>query len=225
MDMSLLTILLADDHAMLRQGLAALIEAEPDMHVIAEAADGREAIAMARLHLPNVAVIDVSMPGVDGIEATTQIRRQCPMVGVLALTRHADPIYMRRLLRAGASGYVLKRSGADVLIGAVRAIAAGGTYVEPALADGIVAPGFAPAAGTHRPAPRRHELTEREEQVLRHIAWGRSNKEVAAQLGISIKTVEGYKAEALAKLGLRSRSDILRHGLSRGWISDDASPP
>ncbi len=224
--MSPLNILLADDHTLLRQGLVALIEAEADMNVVAEAADGREAILMARLHSPQVAVIDVSMPGVDGIEATTQIRRQCPAVRVLALTRHADPIYMRRLMRAGASGYVLKRSSAELLINAVRAIAAGGTYIEPTLTDGIAVPGAGPlSAGTHRSQPRRHELTEREEQVLRHIAWGRSNKEVAAQLGISIKTVEGYKAEALAKLGLRSRSDILRHGLSRGWISDDASPP
>ena len=224
--MSVLNILLADDHMLLRQGLATLIEAEPDMHIVAEAGDGREAISLACLHLPHVAIIDVSMPGVDGIEATTQIRRQCPAVRVLALTRHADSIYMRRLLRAGASGYVLKRSSAEALINAVRAVAAGGTYIEPSLADGVSLPGMGPVHnGAHRSSPHRHQLTEREEQVLRHIAWGRSNKEVAAQLGISIKTVEGYKAEALAKLGLRSRSDILRHGLSRGWISDDASPP
>jgi DNA-binding NarL/FixJ family response regulator len=225
--MASLNILLADDHAMLRQGLAALIEAEHDMHVVAEAADGREAIAMACLHSPDVAVVDVSMPGVDGIEAAMQIRRQCPTVRVLALTRHADPIYVRRLMRAGANGYVLKRSGVDVLIEAVRAIAAGRTYIEPTLAHGsAAAPSADPLpARLHRATPRRPELTEREEQVLRHIAWGRSNKEVAAQLGLSIKTVEGYKAEALAKLGLRSRSDILRHGLSRGWIADDASPP
>ena len=223
--MAVLNILLADDHMLLRQGLATLIEAEPDMHLVAEAADGREAISLACLHMPQVAIIDVSMPGVDGIEATTQIRRQCPAVRVLALTRHADSIYMRRLLRAGASGYVLKRSSAEVLLNAVRAVAAGGTYIEPTLADGITLPGAGSLHnGAHRSAPHRHQLTEREEQVLRHIAWGRSNKEVAAQLGISIKTVEGYKAEALAKLGLRSRSDILRHGLSRGWISDDASP-
>jgi DNA-binding NarL/FixJ family response regulator len=171
-----------------------------------------------------VAVLDVSMPDVGGAEAAEQIHSQCPEVRMLALTRHADQGYLRRMLRAGASGYVVKRAAGEALIGAIRTVAAGGTYVDPSLAGGLLArvirqPAEGPAGSRGKPA-----LSEREEQVLRLIAWGKSNKEVAAQLGISVKTAEFYKASALDKLQLRSRTDILRHALAEKWLGEDDDP-
>jgi len=221
--MDSLRVLLADDHAVLRDGLALLIDAQPDMDVVAQARGGREATQLAQRHRPDVVVLDVSMPDLDGAEAAEQIRAGCPGAHILALTRHADQGYLRRMLRAGASGYMLKKTAGDALIDAIRTVSKGGTYIDPNLVGGLVARAISvPAAG--EPVRRRAELTEREEQVLRLIAWGQSNKEVAGKLGISVKTVESYKAGALDKLQLRSRTDILRFALAQKWLSEDADP-
>ena len=219
--MSKQRVLLADDHAILRDGLAMLINAQRDMEVVAQAANGRDAVALACQHEPDVAVLDVSMPDVGGAEATANIRGRCPRVRVLALTRHADQGYLRSLLAAGATGYVLKKSAAEGLIHAIRVVAQGGTYVEPSLAAGIVERALG-REGSERGGAQRQTLTAREEEVLRAIAWGRSNKEIANDLGISVKTVESYKAASLDKLRLRSRTDILRYALAHGWISEDS---
>lgn len=220
---SKLRVLLADDHAILREGLVMLIGGQDDMAVIAQAENGRDAVRLAREEQPDVAVLDVSMPELGGAEAAEAIRKDCPDVRVLALTRHADQAYVRRLLQAGASGYVLKKGAADALINAIRVVAKGGTYVEPQLAGALLQRTFgrtpAEAAGESTPM-----LSAREEEVLRSIAWGRSNKEIAAELGLSIKTVESYKAVALEKLQLRNRSDIVRYAVSRGWLSADSAP-
>jgi DNA-binding NarL/FixJ family response regulator len=216
-------ILLADDHAVLREGLAMMVGAQPDMHVVALARGGREAVSLAQQLQPDVAVLDVSMPDVGGAEAAEQIRASCPRVRVVALTRHADPAYLRRMLRAGASGYVVKRAAGEALMGAIRAVANGGTYVDPSLAGGLLSRMMKEPDPTDAPRPRP-ALSEREEQVLRLIAWGKSNKEVAAQLGISVKTAEFYKASALEKLQLRTRTDILRHALAEKWLGDDDDP-
>ena len=219
-----LRILLADDHAILREGLRLLVESQADMEVVGQAGDGREAVQLAQRLRPDVVVMDVSMPGLGGAEATEQLRACCPSVRVLALTRHADQGYLRRLLHAGATGYVLKKSAAETLIAALRTVAGGGTWIDPALAGALVARvlnAFDPAAA---PKPLHGELSEREEQVLRLIAWGQSNKEIAAKLGLSVKTVESYKATALEKLQLRSRTDIVRYALARKWLSDDLGP-
>jgi DNA-binding NarL/FixJ family response regulator len=219
--MSKLRVLLADDHAILREGLAMLINAQEDMEVIAQAASGRDAARLALEQQPDVAVLDVSMPGGGGAEATASIRRDAPGVRVLALTRHGDQGYLRSLLAAGAAGYVLKKSAAEALIHAIRVVAEGGTYVEPSLAAGLVERALG-RGGSERGGAQREVLTPREEEVLRGMAWGRSNKEIAAQLGISVKTVESYKASATVKLRLRSRTDILRYALAHGWISADS---
>ena len=216
-----LRILLADDHAMLREGLAMLIDAQDDMEVVGQAANGREAVQLAKTLNPDIVVMDVSMPELGGAEASEQIRDNCPDVRVLALTRHADQGYLRRLLQAGASGYVLKKSAADALINALRVVAGGGTYLEPTLAGAVVERALGSPGKVRQD---RDMLTLREEEVLRWIAWGRSNKEIAASLAISIKTVESYKASATQKLGLRSRSDIMRYALARGWLSEDKAP-
>ena len=216
-----LRILLADDHAMLREGLAMLIDAQDDMEVVGQAANGREAVQLAKTLNPDSVVMDVSMPELGGAEASEQIRDNCPDVRVLALTRHADQGYLRRLLQAGASGYVLKKSAADALINALRVVAGGGTYLEPTLAGAVVERALGSPGKVRQD---RDMLTLREEEVLRWIAWGRSNKEIAASLAISIKTVESYKASATQKLGLRSRSDIMRYALARGWLAEDKAP-
>lgn len=219
--MAALRILLADDHAVLREGLSMLIDAQPDMDVVAQARGGREATQLCEQHSPDIVVLDVSMPDMDGAEAAECMRRSCPRARVLALTRHADQGYLRRLLRAGAVGYVLKRTAADALIDAIRTVARGGTYIDPSLIGGLVSRAVGAPA---EPTGRHVELTEREEQVLRLIAWGQSNKEVAAKLGLSVKTVESYKATALQKLQLRSRTDILRYALAQRWLGDDSGP-
>jgi two-component system response regulator NreC len=219
-----LRILLADDHAVLREGLTMLIDAQPDMDVVAQARGGREATRLCAQHLPDIVVLDVSMPDMDGAEAAECIRESCPSTRVLALTRHADQGYLRRLLRAGAVGYVLKRTAADALIHAIRTVARGGTYIDPSLIGGLVSRAVGAPVENTEPARRHVELTEREEQVLRLIAWGQSNKEVAAKLGLSVKTVESYKATALQKLRLRSRTDILRYALAQRWLGSDSGP-
>jgi two-component system, NarL family, response regulator NreC len=218
-----LRVLLADDHAILREGLAVLINGQRDMAVIAQAGNGREAVALAKEREPDIAVLDVSMPELGGAEAAEQIRACCPNVRVLALTRHADQAYLRRLLQAGATGYVLKKSAADALINAIRAVAQGDTYIEPGLAGPLLQRAFT-HGGTSRTGPARELLTAREEEVMRAIAWGRSNKEIAGELGLSIKTVESYKAAATEKLHLRTRAEIVRYAVTRGWLSEDTAP-
>ena len=216
-------VLLADDHAVVREGLAALIGAQPDMEVVGQARGGREAVQLTQQLHPDVAVLDVSMPDGGGADAAEQIHESCPDVRLLALTRHADQGYLRRMLRAGANGYIVKRSAGDALIGAIRTVAAGGAYIDPSLAGALLAGVIKPPghAGPGRPRPA---LSEREEQVLRLIAWGKSNKEVAVQLGISVKTAEFYKASALEKLQLRTRTDILRYALAEGWLGEEDDP-
>jgi len=213
--MTELRIVLADDHEVVRTGLRALIDSSPGMLVVGEARDGAEAVARARELSPDVVVIDVSMPVLDGAGATERIARECPEVRVLALTMHEDRAHLTRLLQAGAAGYVLKRAAADELVRAIRTVAGGGTYVDPVLAGSLL-------RGARGPGPRSapETLSEREEEVLRRIAWGESNKEIARQLGISVKTVETYKARVSEKLGLRSRTDMVRYALQQGWLSE-----
>ncbi|HEV8316899.1 MAG TPA: response regulator transcription factor [Vicinamibacterales bacterium] len=217
--MAKLRILLADDHETVREGLKAILNAQADMEVIAEAADGSAAVAEARKLRPDVVVMDVSMPHVNGLEATEAMKASCPEVRVLTLTRHADDGYLQQLLVAGASGYVLKQSRAAEILHAIRAVAAGGTYIDPTIADRLVANlgGRAQrsAAGTGKTG-----LSAREEEVLRLVAWGYSNKEIALRLDLSVKTIESHKANGTQKLGLHNRIDIVRFALLHGWLRD-----
>ena len=218
-----LRILIADDHAILREGLAVLINGQPDMAVVAQAENGLDAVDLAAERQPDIAVLDVSMPRLGGAEAAERIRACCPNVRVIALTRHADQAYLRRLLQAGAMGYVLKKSAADTLIKAIRLVADGDIYVEPGLAGPLLQRAFIQAKAGK--SPRAYDsLSAREEEVLRAIAWGRSNKEIAAELGLSVKTVESYKAGATDKLQLRTRAEIVRYAVTRGWLSEDTAP-
>ncbi|HEX7177843.1 MAG TPA: response regulator transcription factor [Pyrinomonadaceae bacterium] len=210
-------VLIAEDHVTMREGLKLILENEPDLEVVGEAADGREALRLARQLLPDVALMDISMPGWGGLQATRGLQETCPQVRVLALTRHADYGYLTEMLRAGAKGYVLKQSPSAELIFAVRAVADGQTYLDPSVTAKVMGGyrrGRAKAAGEEI----GESVSEREEEVLRLIALGYSNKEIAARLCVSVKTVEAHKANGMHKLGLGSRTDIVSYAIFRGWM-------
>ena len=211
-----ISVLLAEDHAIVREGLKLLLSAQGDMEVVGEADNGITAWQMAKELRPYVVVLDVSLPELNGAEATERIKRDCPDVIVLALTVHEERGYLRRLLQAGASGYVLKRAAAEELTQAIRTVVAGGVYLDPRLADNVVI-GF--IRDQSLKDGRQHtELSQRETEVLRLIALGYGNKEIAARLAISVKTVETYKTRLMEKLDLHSRVDIVRYALHRGWL-------
>ncbi|MBW3630712.1 MAG: response regulator transcription factor [Gemmatimonadetes bacterium] len=213
-----LRVVLADDHEMVRTGMRSLLDATPGIVVVGEARDGAEAILRAGELKPDVVVMDVSMPVLDGAAATERLTRESPEVKILVLTAHDDRAHLARLLEAGAAGFVLKRAAADELVRAIRVVAGGGTYVDPLLAGHLLRDRTRSAGA--RPASDADPLSEREEEVLRRIAWGESNKEIAGKLGISTKTVETYKARITDKLGLRSRTELVRYALQRGWLSE-----
>ena len=217
--MSKIRVMLAEDHRTVREGLKLLVGAQPDMEIVGEAENGREAVSAAQKLLPDVLVMDVSMPELNGLKATQKIKESCPKVRVLTLTRHTDDGYLQELLRAGASGYVLKQSASTELLHAIRAVAAGGKYLDPAITD-KVATGYTSRLSRLRGEASK-EVSEREAEVLRLIAWGHSNKEIAARLDLSVKTVEVHKANAMRKLGITSRIDIVRYALLQGWLQDN----
>ena len=216
--MKRLRILLADDHKIIRDGLKLLVNEQPDMHVVGEAGNGREVLEKARELKPNVVVMDLSMPELNGLQATDRLKEERPEIKVVALTVHEDESYLRQLCQAGAAGYVLKRSAGDELIQAIRTVAKGGLFFDATLANRALAGQHAPA--TAKGEPRTAELSEREKDVLIQLAWGYSNKEIAAKLRISVKTVETYKVRIGEKLGLRSRSEIVQYAMRQGWMNE-----
>jgi DNA-binding NarL/FixJ family response regulator len=213
-----LRILLADDHVTVRHGLKLLIDGQPDMHVVSEASDGEATIERAIALKPDVVVMDISMPGMNGLVATRRLKQQQPETAIVTLTRHADDAYLQELLRAGASGYVLKQSAPSELLHAIRAVAAGGQYLDSTLTARVTA-GFLGREGK-RESKSAVALSERESAVLRLIASGYSNKEIAGRLTLSVKTVEAHKANAMRKLGLKGRIDIVKYAVLQGWLEN-----
>ena len=213
-----LRVLLAEDHEMVREGLKALVNAQPDMEVVGEASGGRLAVRLAQELQPDVVVMDITMPELNGLKATEQVKQLCPQVRVLALTRHTDAGFIQQLFAAGASGYVLKQSASSELVRAIRTVASGGNFLDPQITGKVIG-GYISQQTSVGDDPQG-ELSERESEVLRLIAWGHSNKEIAARLQISVKTVEAHKANTMKKLGLNSRIDIVRYALLRGWLQD-----
>jgi two-component system response regulator NreC len=213
-----LRILLADDHETVREGLRMILDAQPDMQVVATAGDGREALTQAERISPDIVIMDISMPGLDGLATTMQLTEKCPMTKVLTLTRHSDSSYLQQMLRAGAAGYVLKQSRPTELLHAIRSVASGGKYLDAAITGPVIGtyarPTPPPAAEPTTP------LSPRETEVLRLIAWGNTNKEIAARLDLSVKTVEAHKANGMRKLGMRGRIDIVRYALLQGWLHE-----
>jgi DNA-binding NarL/FixJ family response regulator len=217
--MTKLRILIADDHAVLRDGLKALVNAQPDMEVVGEADNGKVACEKAKQLQPDVVLIDVSMPEMNGEQATRQLKRDLPGLKILALTAHEDQGYLRHLLEAGASGFLLKRAASGELIQAIHVVAANGSYIDPTLAGKVMRSML--NQRTVKLNGHHGEPSDREAEVLRLIAWGYSNKEIAARLKISVKTVETYKVRLSEKLQLASRTEMVRYAVRRGWLEDE----
>jgi len=210
-----LRILLADDHLTVRYGLKLLIDAEPDMTVIAEAADGETALQQALALAPDVVVMDISMPGMNGLTATRALKKARPDALIVTLTRHTDDAYLQELLRAGVAGDGLQRSAPTEFMPAIPRVAAGGQYLDSTLTERVTS-GFVSRSASAKVTAST--LTEREAQVLRLIAAGYGNKEIATQLDLSAKTVDSHKANAMRKLDLSGRIDIVKYAILQGWL-------
>ena len=221
--MKKLRILLADDHKIVREGLKLLINSQRDMQVVGEAANGKEVLVKARELKPDVVVMDLSMPELNGLQATERLKAECPEMKVVALTAHEDESYLRQLCKVGAAGYVLKRSAGDELVKAIGTVAKGGVYFEASLASRALAKQMtgSPVKGESHTS----ELSEREKEVLIMLAWGYSNKETAGRLKLSVKTVETYKLRIGEKLGLRSRTEMVQYALRQGWLNETHTFP
>ena len=216
--MNKLSIFLADDHAVIREGLKALINVQPDMEVVGEADNGRTAWLEVKALQPDVIVMDISMPELNGAKATERLQKDCPQTKVLVLTIHSDQGYLHQMLKAGASGYVLKRTATHELIQAIRKVAAGDKYLDQTITNKMV--GRYMRKQSARPGLAGGELSERETDVLRRIALGYTNKEISAQLDISVRTVETHKVRLMQKLEFHSRAELVRYALLRGWLQE-----
>jgi two-component system response regulator NreC len=211
-----ISVMLADDHAMLRAGLKALINAEPDMAVVGEASNGEEAVRLAQQLRPNVVVMDISMPVKDGLAATAEIAVALPNTRVLVLTMHAEEQYLLKVLEAGGSGYVLKRSADTELMEAIRTVHRGEAFLYPS-ATRLLLQAYQ-KGGEHPQPPAGGKLSEREEEVLRLTAEGYSNTEIGQQLYLSPKTVDTYRQRIMEKLGLHHRAELVRYALDIGLL-------
>lgn len=210
-----LRILLADDHVTVRHGLKLLIDSQQDMKVVLEVSDGEAAVRGALELKPDVVVMDISMPGMNGLDATKKLKQHQSDAAIITLTRHSDDAYLQELLRAGVLGYVLKQSAPAELLQAIRTAASGEPYLDSTLAKRVTS-GFFTKEGRTNTAGA--VLSDREAEVLRRIAAGYSNKEIAARLSLSVKTIEAHKANAMSKLGLNGRIDIVKYAILKGWL-------
>lgn len=219
--------MLADDHAVLQAGLEAMLNAEGDMRVIGTASDGRVAVRQAAMLQPDVILLDINMPGINGLEALEQMRIQTPASRVLILTMHDDAQYLRQAMAAGAAGYVLKQSAGKELLTAIRAVWQGGVYLHPMHALVLATPNQ-PSASAISDEPsdatkRFHLLSEREAEIFELVALGYRNAEIANKLSLSVKTVETYKSRMMDKLGLQTRTALVRFALELGMLQKTES--
>jgi DNA-binding NarL/FixJ family response regulator len=210
-----ISVLIADDHGIVREGLRRLLESEPDIQVCAEASDGRDALEMVEKHEPNLVILDITMPRLGGLEALERLRAEHPVVKVILLSMHGDPQFIRSAATLGVDGYVLKNGRASEVIDAVRAVMKGGSYFSPPVAREIVEQVRSPKRGSSEPFTT---LSGREREVLRLIADGLSAKEIASDLGISSKTVEAHRTSLMRKLGARKATELVRYALRHGLV-------
>jgi DNA-binding NarL/FixJ family response regulator len=222
-------VLIADDHAVLRAGLRMLLDAQPDIVVVGEAETAEQAMALDTQRKPDVVIMDLTLPDrpggpstvPSGLEAIQRIKARRPQARVLALTMHDDEGYLRAVLEAGGAGYVLKRAADTELLSAIRAVWRGGTYLHPEHASLLLRAAPAPVASEQAADDSYEQLSPREREVLRLIALGHTNQQIADQLGLSIKTVETYKSRLMGKLGLTGRAALVRYALQRGLLEDE----
>jgi len=210
-------VLIADDHGLMRAGVRALLQATDDIQVVGEAEDGNEAVSEVRRLDPDVVLMDVAMPGLGGLEATLLIRKEKHEVKIVVLTQYDDREYVSRFLKAGVSGYVLKKAAASELVAAIRAVVRGGLVLDPEIAREAVETNGRKASPEQVEDPYE-TLTDREKEVLKLVAEGSSNKEVAATLGISVKTAMAHREHLMEKLDVHSRTELIRFALRRGVI-------
>ena len=213
-----LRIFLADDHPIVLAGIRALMDADDGLEVVGEAADGRTALRMATELKPDIAILDLSMPGMNGVKVAENLRASCPDCKILALTVHEDRGYLRQLLELGIAGYMLKRSAAEELVRAIWAVAKGGLYLDPAVAGKAM--GWTLPRTARQDSGDSVDLSEREIEVLRLTASGHSTKSMASILHIGVKTIETYKARAMEKLGFQTRVELVRYAVSKGWLTE-----
>ena len=212
-------ITLSDDHPIMLAGLRNLIEAEPDFELVGEANNGATALKLVRDQKPDVAILDISMPELNGIMVARKLSEELPQVKLMVLTLHEDRAYLRQALDVGVRGYVLKRSAAENLVQAIRAVVVGGLYVDPAIVDRVFDKNVA-RGGRSASVGAMPQLTDREGEVLKLTALGFTNKEAARRLDLGVKSVETYRARGLEKLGLKTRADLVRYASAQGWLSD-----
>jgi DNA-binding NarL/FixJ family response regulator len=217
--MNPITILLAEDHVIVREGLHALLSAESDLKIVAQASDGRETVELARKHNPQVVVMDIAMPTLNGIEATRQILKHCPETKVLVLSAHSDDSYVQRINALGASGYLIKQTASHILPKAIREVIKGKTFFSPSIALRLkrIKQRFIEDGETQKANEPPH-LTSREMEVLQLIAEGKANKQTADQLGISIKTVEKHRQSLMEKLNIHDTAGLTRYAIAEGVI-------
>ncbi len=216
-----LRVVLADDHQVIREGLRTLIEEQSDMEVVAEAANGREAIRLCGEMKPQVVVMDVAMPDLNGIEATRQIMAECPTTKVLALSMHADKHYAAGMLGAGAAGYVLKDCAFEELADAIRRVATGGSYLSPEI-EGVVLRDYVERLSGEGGPSAFSVLTDREREVLQLVAEGHTTKQIADRLHVSVKTIESHRQNIMDKLEIRSIAELTKYAIREGLTSLDA---
>jgi DNA-binding NarL/FixJ family response regulator len=212
-------ILIADDHAIVREGVRALLSLADDLEVVGEAGGGQEAIDLAVSLEPDLILMDIAMPGLGGLEATVEIRKRVPRARIIVLSQYGEPEYVRRFLKAGVSGYVLKKAAGAELVAAIRAVLRGGLVLDPEIARAALEESGTPAEAD---APDAYDtLTDREKQVLKLVAEGHSNKEVAELLNISVKTAMSHREHVMLKLRLHNRTELIRFALRTGVIRAD----
>jgi two-component system response regulator NreC len=212
-------VLIADDHAIVRDGVRMILEAQSDIVVVGEACNGREAVEKARALLPNVVLMDIAMPEMTGLQATEVVKRELPAVQVVVLTMHEDYQYFFEVLRAGASGYILKGAATAELLTAIRAAHDGGVYLNPTVAKNLVAD-YVKRMEPGEEKARYDGLSERERQVLTLVAEGRTSQQVADELFLSINTVQTHRAHIMEKLNLQNRAELIRYALRKGLIAE-----
>lgn len=211
--------MLVEDFQTVRDGIRLFLDSEADMEIVSEVDNGAEAIAKFREVDPDIIVMDISMPELNGLKATQRIKKITPDIKIIILTRHKETAYLQQLINAGVSGYVLKQSSSTELVRAIRAVSNGNSYIDPALTDKVF--GSYVRRSILLRGELKAELTDRESEVLRQIAWGYSNKEIAHSLDLSVKTIEAHKANAMKKMNFLSRIDIVRYAILQGWLEEN----
>ena len=213
--MAKIRVLLADDHAIVREGVRLLLNTQPDVQVIGEATNGEQAIELARALAPDILLMDIGMPGMNGLEATRALKKELPSVNILVLTMHEGDDYFFRILAAGASGYLLKGASSEELLSAIRAVHQGGVYLYPTMARKLIGDYL---KKQKEDAANPERLTPRERQVLRLIAEGKTNREIAEEFVLSINTVQTHRLHLMEKLNLHNRAELIKYAVRRGLI-------